>query len=195
MSSFRNCGVIFAVLAMAACQKSATEERSEAVNAQREATETAQQAANDRQKEVSEANQEAAKDISAARRDAHERSLEAVENEIQRTSGAQAKANEKVDEANKAAVETRDEFAKDARGRLDKIDERSRELHHEFEKKSAKDVPAESRTRLSQVDRESQSMRTDLTRLDTGTPEAIQDVQTSVEKRLTAAEKTLDDID
>jgi len=195
MSSFRNCGVVFVALALAACQKSATEERNEAVNAQREATETAQQAANDRQKEVSQANQEAAKDIGVARRDAHERSLEAVENEIQRTSGAQAKPNEEVTEANKAAVNTRGEFAKDARKRLDKIDERSRELHQKFTKKS-KDVPADAQTRLSQVDRESQSLRTDLTRLDTtAAPQAIQDTQASMEKRLDAAEKTLDDID
>jgi len=196
MSSFRNCGVVFVALALAACQKSATEERNEAVNAQREASETAQQAANDRQKEVSAANQEAAKDIGAARKDAHERSLEAVENEIQRTSGAQAKANEEVDEANKAAVNTRGDFAKDARKRLDKIDERARELHQKFNGKSAKDAPASAQTRLSQVDRDSQSMRTDLTRLDTtATPQAIQDVQASMEKRLDAAEKTLDDID
>jgi hypothetical protein len=68
MSRFRNCGVVFVALALAACQKAATDERNDAVEAQREATETAQQAATDRQREVAEANQEAAKDISEARR-------------------------------------------------------------------------------------------------------------------------------
>lgn len=67
MSRFRNCGLAFVVLATAACQKSATEERNDVVEAQREATETTQQAASDRQREVAEANQEAARDISEAR--------------------------------------------------------------------------------------------------------------------------------
>ena len=50
MSRFRICGVAFIVLALAACQKSATEARNDAVEAQQQATETAQRAAGDRQR-------------------------------------------------------------------------------------------------------------------------------------------------
>ena len=189
MSGFRNCGLLFVVMAMAACQKSATEENSEAVNAQREATETAQNAANDRQREVAEANQEAAKEISEARREARERSLEAVESEIQRTSGAQARANEEQREAQGTAVGNVGEFGKDARERLGKLEEKARELHQET------DLTAEARSRLNDVDRDIQSMRSDLSQLDTTAPQAAVKVQRDMEHRLDAAEKTLDDID
>jgi hypothetical protein len=195
MSGFRNCGLMFVVLAMAACQKSATEERNEAVNAQREATETAQQAANDRQKEVAEANQEAAKDIADTRREARERSLEAVESEIQRTSGAQARANEEVAEANRAVDGTRGEFAADARKRLDEIDEEARELRQKLGGSSAKDLPANTATRLDQIERDSKGMRAELSRLGGGSPESVQSVQNDLDRRLKATEKALDDLD
>jgi hypothetical protein len=195
MSRFRNCGIALVVLSMAACQKAATEERNDAVEAQREATTTAQEAANERQREVAEANKEAAKDISEARREARERSLEAVENEIQKTSGAQAKANEEYNEAARDTAGAHTEFAKDARERLDKIDAKSRKLHQELDGKDAKDFPADARTRLSDVDRESQSIRTDLSQLGTGAPQPAMDMQSRIEKRLDATEKALDNID
>ena len=197
MSGFRNCGLMFVVLAMAACQKSATEEQNDAVNAQREATETAQQAQNDRQREVAEANQEAAKDISEARREARERSLEAVESEIQRTSGAQERANEEQQEAaraasGKAAVTGKavdEDFTKDTTKRLNDLEEKSRELHQET------DLTAEARSRLNDVDRDIQSMRSDLAQIGNNPSQAAQTVERDMEHRLDAAEKTLDDID
>jgi hypothetical protein len=191
MSGFRNCGLMFVVLAMAACQKSATEEQNEAVNAQREATETAQNAASDRQREVAEANKEAAKEIGEARREARERSLEAVETEIQRTSGAQERATEEQREAQAAPAGDvkSNEFVKDAQKRLTKLEEESRELHQET------DLTAEARSRLNDVDRDIQSMRSDLAQLGTSAPQTAATVQRDMEHRLDAAEKTLDDID
>jgi hypothetical protein len=195
MSRFRTCGLVFTALALAACQKAATDERSDAVEAQREATETAQEAANDRQREVAEANQEAARDISEARREARERSLEAVENEIQRTSGAQAKANEEATEAARAATGGRTEFAKEATERLDKIDKEASELSAKLQGNDAKDLPADAPKRLTDINRESKSIRSDLSSLNTGAPQAIQDVEANMDRRLDAVEKALDDID
>jgi len=197
MSGFRNCGLMFVVLAMAACQKSATEEQNDAVNAQREATETAQQAANDRQRDVAEANQQAAKDISEARREARERSLEAVENEIQRTSGAQERANEEQREAARAATgksattgkAVDEDFTKDTTKRLNDLEEKSRELHRKT------DLTAEESSRLNDVDRDIQSMRSDLAQIGNNPSQAAQTVERDMEHRLDAAEKTLDDID
>ena len=117
-----------------------------------------------------------------------------MENEIQRTSGAQAKANEETNEAARTAAGTRGEFAKEASERLDKIDAESRELHAKIAK-NAKDFPADAQTRLSGVDRESKSIRSDLSKLGTGAPQAIQDVETTLDHRLDAVEKTIDDID
>ena len=192
MSGFRNCGLMFVVLAMAACQKSATEERNEAVNAQREATETAQEAAGDRQKEVAEANQEAAKDIAEARGEARERSLEAVESEIQRTSGAQARANEEAAEANKAAQGTRGEYVTDARKRLDDVDEDIREVREKLSS-SPKDLPADASTRLAQIERDAKGLRTERGRL--GASESAQATQADFDRRLKATEKAIDDLD
>jgi hypothetical protein len=196
MSAFRTCGVMCVVLAMAACQKSATEEQNDAVNAQREATETAQEAANDRQREVAEANQEAAKDISKARREARERSLEAVESEIQRTSGAQERANEEQQEASRAATGSAatgkavdEDFTKDTTKRLNELDEKSRKLHQKT------DLSAEARSRLNDVDRDIQSMKSDLAQIGNNPSQAAHTVERNMEHRLDAAEKTLDDID
>ena len=194
MSGFRNCGLMFVVLAMAACQKSATEERNEAVNAQREATETAQEAASDRQKEVAEANQEAAKDIAEARGEARERSLEAVESEIQRTSGAQARANEETAEANNAAQGNRGEFAKDASKRLDDVDEDIRDVRQKLSS-SPKDLPADATTRLGQIERDAKALRSELGRLDTRTSDSVQATQADFDRRLKATEKAIDDLD
>ena len=121
-----------------------------------------------------------------------------MENEIEKTSGAQANANEETKEAIAAARNGRGEFKKDAAERLDKIDARSRKLHQKLasaDPGDKDDLPADARTRLSDVDRESMSLRADLQRLDTGTPQAIQDIQMGVERRLDAVEKTLDNLD
>jgi hypothetical protein len=92
-------------------------------------------------------------------------------------------------------VGTRDEFTKDATERLDKIDAKSREIHQELSGKDAKDYAADAPARLSDVDRESKSIRSELSKLATGAPQAIQDVQANLDRRLDAAEKTLDDLD
>ena len=56
-------------------------------------------------------------------------------------------------------------------------------------------MPADARTRLTAVDREVQSIREDLRKVDTGTPQAMEQMRLSIERRLSAAEQNLDRVD
>jgi hypothetical protein len=195
MLRFTNCGIMLVFLASAACQKSVQEERNEAAKAQQEADKTAQEAANERGKEVAKANQEAAKNIGEARREAHEDSLKAVENEIEKTSGAQANANEEAKEAVDAANKQRIDLKKSVESRLKKIDERSRDLHKKVDTSTATKVPVDVRTGLSDVDRQTAGVRTDLQQLDTAPNQPLTEVRTRIERTLDGIEKNLDRID
>jgi len=195
MLRFTNCGIMLVFLASAACQKSVQEERNEAVTAQQEADKTAQEAANQRGKEVAKANQAAAKDIGEARREAHEDSLKAVENEIEKTSGAQANANEEAKEAVEAANKQRIDLKKSAESRLKKIDEQSRDLHKKIDTATATKVPADVRTGLSDVDRQTAGVRTDLQKLDTAPNQPVSEARTRIEHTLDGIEKNLDRLD
>jgi hypothetical protein len=194
LNTFTNCGVMALLLASVACEKSVNEERNEAVNAQREADETAQAAANQRGKEVAQANKEAAKEIGEARREAHEDSLKAVENEIEKTSGAQANANEEAKEAVDATREARVDLKKSTDARLKKIDERSRALHQKVDGAGAK-VSADVKSALGDLDRQSASVRSDVQRLDTTPAQPLTEARTRIERSLDALEKGLDNLE
>lgn len=198
MLRFQNCGLMLLVLAAAACEKSVQEQRTEALEAQRSANETAAEAANERQKEVAEANREAAKDISEARREAREQSLNAVKDEIEKTSGAQANANEETQEAINTSNRDRMELTKDVERRLNKIDEKSRELHAEMDKATTEgkaDFPASARADLAAVDRESTSIRADLQSWQGNTNQPAAQFRSTVEQRLDQLEKNLERVD
>jgi len=116
MLRFQYYGPMVLALAAAACQKSAQEERSEAINAQNEANQTARAAADDRVKEVTKANREASKDIASAQNEAA-KDIAKTQNEAakditdtQRVAGkdiasAQGEANETARKAAKDEAE------------------------------------------------------------------------------------------
>lgn len=197
MLRFRNCGLMLVVLAAAACQKSVQEERTEALEAQRSANETAAEAANERQKEVAEANREAAKDIAEARREAREESLDAVKDEIEKTSGAQANANEEAQEAVKTSDRGRMELTKDVERRLNDVDEKSRELHKDLDKATTdgKTIPGSARADLAAVDRESTSIRAELQAWQGNTTQSPEQFRSRIEARLDQLEKNLERVD
>ena len=198
MLRFQNCGLMLLVLAAAACEKSVQEQRTEALEAQQSANETAAEAANERQKEVAEANREAAKDIAEARREAREQSLDAVKDEIEKTSGAQANANEEAREALNTTDRARMDITKDAERRLNKVDEKSRDLHSDIEKATAAgkaDFPASARTDLAAVDRESTSIRAELQSWQGNTTQPAEQFRTRIEQRLDQLEKNLERVD
>lgn len=198
MLRFQTCGLMCLVLAAAACEKSVPEQRTEALEAQRTANETAAEAANERQREVAEANREAAKDISEARREAREESLDSVKDEIEKTSGAQAKANEEAREAVDTASRARMELTKDVERRLNDVDEKSRELHSEMDKATTQgkiDFPASTRSDLAAVDRESTSIRAELQSWQGNTTLPPDQFRTRIEQRLDQLEKNLERVD
>jgi len=186
------------VLAAAACEKSVQEQRTEALEAQRAANETAAEAANERQKEVAEANREAAKDISEARREAREQSLNAVKDEIEKTAGAQANANEEAREAANTSNRDRMEVTKDVESRLNKVDEKSRDLHADMDKETTQgkaDFPASARSDLAAVDRESTSIRAELQSWQGNTTQSAEQFRSRIEQRLDQLEKNLERVD
>jgi hypothetical protein len=186
------------VLAAAACQKSVQEERTEALEEQRAANETAAEAANERQKEVVEANREAAKEITEARREAREESLDSVKDEIERTSGAQARANEEAREVAETSDRARMELTKDIESRLNKVDEKSRELHKEIDEVTTEGKnmpPASTRADLAAVDRESTSIRAELQAWQGNTTQPVEQFRSRMEARLDQLEKNLERVD
>jgi hypothetical protein len=190
-----NCGIMLVFLASMACQKSAQEERTEAVEAQQKADKTAQEAANERGKEVAKANQEANKQIGEARQEAHEDSLKAVQNEIEKTSGAQANANQEAKEAVDATNKQRIDLKSTVESRLEKIEKRSRDLHKKIDTATPAKVPSDARSGLSDADRQAASVRTELQHLDSAPNQPLTDVKTRLDKTLDGIEKTLDRVD
>jgi hypothetical protein len=183
----------------AGCEKSVSEERDEAISAQRQADETAREARAERQGEVQEANREAAKEVTEARKEAREESLKAVEGEIERTAGAQKEAREETGEAIQASKESRMELRKSAEQRLNKIDERARELQTKLDDASSRGtstpVPLEARQKLTEVQRESKSLRAELTQPETATTPPMNEYRTNLERRMAALEASLERLD
>jgi hypothetical protein len=200
LRTLQNCGLMLLVLGTAAaCEKSVSEERNEAINAQREADETAREARAERQGEVQEANREAAKEVTAARKEAEEESLKAVEGEIEKTAGAQKEAREETTEAIEASKEARMELRKSSEKRLNKIDERARELQTKLDDASSKGtstaVPLEARQTLLAVQRESKSIRTEIQQPETATTPPMAEYKTTLERRMAALEASLNKVD
>ncbi len=199
LRTLQNCGLMLLVLGgAAACEKSVSEERNEAISAQREADETAREARVERQGEVQEANREAAKEVTEARKEAREESLKAVESEIEKTAGAQKEAREETVEAIQASKEGRMELRKSTEQRLNKIDEHARELQTKLDDASSRGtktpVPLEARQKLSEVQRESKSLRSEI-QSETATTPPMPDYKTNLERRMDALEASLDRLD
>lgn len=199
LRTLQNCGLLLLVLGMAtACEKSVTEERNEAINAQREADETAREARTERQGEVQEANREAAKEVTEARKEAREESLKAVEGEIEKTAGAQKEANEETSEAIAASKQAHMELRKSTEKRLNKIDEHALKLQTKLDDTSSRGtstpVPLEARQKLTEVQRESKALRSEVQHPETvSTP--MPEYKTALERRMDALEASLDRLD
>jgi colicin import membrane protein len=218
MLRFQYYGPMVLALAAAACQKSAQEERSEAINAQKEANETARAAADDRIKEVTQANREASKDIAAAQNEAakdinsaqrvagkdiasaqgeaSETARKAARDEAEKTSDAQRKANEETREAVDATRKNQVDLHKSLESKLNKLDERVRELTKEAnDSKVAPAVASNARQQLTAAEAEIKSLRSELPQLQANTPPNLEQFKSRTDQRVTKIEKTLDQVD
>jgi len=194
-------------LAAAACQKSAQEERSEAINAQKEANNTARAAADDRIKEVTQANREASKDIasaqnqaskdiSSAQNEASEKARKAAAEETEKTADAQRKANAETREAVDATRKDQADVRKSVEAKLNKLDERVRDLTKQANgAKVAPTVATHARQQLTAAEAEIKSLRTELPQLQTTTPPAVEQFKARADQRVASIEKTLDQVD
>jgi chemotaxis protein histidine kinase CheA len=201
----QNSGLLCLVLATAACEKSAREERDEAISAQREADKTALEAQGERNEKVTEANREASREVAEAnkeanretveaQREARKETLDAVEDEIEKTSGAQREANEEAREAVQAGKESRGDVAKSVAKRLADIEEKHRELNKEA-MESTSPVPADVRQNLDNVAREAASLRSELKTMESDTSGSLEQFRVRADQKLTELDRTLERVD
>ena len=218
MLRFKYYGPVILVLAASACQKSAQEERSEAINAQREASQTAQEAAGERSKEVAQANREAAKEAaevqreaaqdtseaqrqavkgtSEAQREANETAREAMKEESEKTSDAQRKANAETREAVDATRKAQIDLRKDVETKLNKLDERVRDLTKEAnDSKVSATIATDAKQKLTSAQTEINSLRGDLPQLQSAAASSVEQIKARTDQRVTQIEKTLDAVD
>ena len=196
MLRFQNCGLVMVALALAACQKSAPEQRTEALEAQREANQTAREAADERSKEVAQANREAAKDISAAQREAAEARQQAVTDEIAKSAEAQRSAAAETREAIEATQKAQVDLRKSVEARLNKLDERLHELSKEAnDPKVAPAVATSAHQQLTSAEAEIRNLRTELPQLQTSAAPSVEQFRVRADERVARIEKTLDQVD
>jgi len=196
MLRFQNCGLVMVALALAACQKSAPEQRTEALEAQREANQTAREAADERSKEVAQANREAAKDISAAQREADEARQKAVTDEIAKSAEAQRSAATETREAIDATQKAQVDLRKSVEARLNKLDERLHELSKEAnDPKVAPAVATNAHQQLTSAEAEIRNLRTELPQLQTSAAPSVEQFRVRADERVARIEKTLDQVD
>lgn len=196
MLRFHYYGPVLLALAAVACQKSAQEERSEAVNAQREASQTAKEAADERIKTVTQANREASKDITTAQKEADDTARKAAANEADKNADAQRKANAETREAVDATRKEQGDLQKSVEAKLNKLDERVRDLTKEANDPKVKPAVATSaKQQLSTAEAEIKSLRSDLPHLQNGTAPAVEQARAKADQRVAQIEKTLDQVD
>jgi hypothetical protein len=218
MLRFHHYAPVLLALAAAACQKSAQQEQSEAINAQRAADQTAREAATDRSKEVAEANREAskemaeaqrvagkdtaeaqreaAKETTEARREANETARKAAADEIEKTSESQRKANAETREAIDATRKAQVDLRQSVETKLNKLDERVRELNKEAsEPKVAPSVATNAREKLTAAEAEIKSLRTELPQLQNSPAPSLEQFRARADQRLAQIEHALDQVD
>jgi hypothetical protein len=207
MLRFHHYGPLVLALAAAGCQKSAQQEQSEAINAQRAADQTAREAASERNKEVAEANREAAKEVAEAQRvagkdtaeaqhDADEKARKAMADQAEKTSDAQRKANaetrEAVDTTRKAQLDLRESVE----SKLNKLDERVRDLTKEAgEPKVAPATASSARQKLAQAEAEIKGLRGELPQIEKASGTSVEQFRTRADQRFSQIERTLDQVD
>lgn len=190
----KSCGLILTLLVAAGCQKSANEERAEAVKAQQEADRAAEEAARERRSEVADANLEAARKIADAQNEAREKNGEAVKDEVGKVVDAQDKAREEARDASEAFQKARIDLRKSVEKELDEIDERAMDLRKKIEKDTS---PAANgtRTNLVSVEKESKTVREDLKAFEEATARSIEQFRVKLEKSLSSMKQRLERID
>lgn len=218
MLRFQHYAPVILALAAAACQKSPQEERSEAINAQREASQTAREAASERSKEVAEANREAAKEsaevqreaaqdlseaqrqavkgTSEAQKEANDTAREAMKDEAEKTSDAQRKANAETREAVDATRKAQIDLRKDVESKLNKLDERVRDLTKEASNtKVSASVATDARQKLTAAQTEINGLRGELPQLQSAAGANVEQIKARTDQRVTQIEHTLDQVD
>jgi colicin import membrane protein len=196
MLRFHYYGPVLLALAAVACQKSAQQEQSEAVNAQREANQTAREAADERIKTVTQANREASKDIASAQKEADDTARKAAADEAEKNADAQRKANAETREAVDATRKDQVDVQKTVEAKLNKLDERVRDLTKEANDTKVKPTVATSaKQQLSTAEAEIKSLRSELPRLQSGAATNTEQLRSATDQRVARIEKTLDQVD
>ncbi len=207
MLRFHYYGPVILALAAAACQKSAQEERSEAINAQREASQAAREAATERSKEVNEANREAAQqtaeaqreasqETTEAQREANDTAREATKDEAERAADAQRKANAETREAVEATRTAQVDLRQDVEKKLNELGERVRDLTKEAnDSKVAASVATDAKQKLTAAEAEINSLRTELPQLQSAAAPNVEQIKARTDQRVAQIEKTLDQVD
>ena len=197
MLRFHYYGPVLLALSVTACQKSAQQEQSEAVNAQREANQTAREAADERIKTVTQANREASKDIASAQHEADDTARKAAADEAEKTADAQRKANAETREAVDTTRKEQADVQKSVEAKLNKLDERVRDLTKQANgPKVSPTVATSAKQQLSSAAAEIKSLRNDLPQLQSNTTApAAEQLRTRTDQRVSQIEKTLDHVD
>ena len=196
MLRFHYYGPVLLAVAAVACQKSAQQEQSEAVNAQREANQTARESADERIKTVTQANREASKDIASAQKEADDTARKAAANEADKNADAQRKANAETREAVDATRKDQIDVQKTVEAKLNKFDERVRDLTKQANDPKVKPTVATSaKQQLNTAEAEIKSLRTELPRLQTGAATNTEQLRATTDQQVARIEKTLDQVD
>jgi len=196
MLRFHYYGPVLLALGVVACQKSAQQEQSEAVNAQREANQTARESADERIKTVTQANREASKDIATAQKEADDTARKAAANEADKNADAQRKANAETREAVDATRKDQIDVQKSVEAKLNKFDERVRDLTKQANDPKVKPTVASSaKQQLSTAEAEIKNLRTELPRLQTGAATNTEQLRATTDQQVARIEKTLDQVD
>jgi hypothetical protein len=181
-------------LIAAGCQKSANEERAEAVKAQQEADRAAEEAARERRSEVAEANLEAARKIADAQKEAREETGEAVKDEVEKVAAAQNDARDEARDAAEAFHKARVDLRKSVEKELDSIDARVADLRGKLDKDATNEKTA-TRANLTSVEKESKTLREDLRAFEETTAKSIDQFRVKLEKSLSSLKQRLDRVD
>jgi DNA repair exonuclease SbcCD ATPase subunit len=190
----KHCGLVLTFLIAAGCQKSANEERAEAVKAQQEADRTAEEAARERRSEVADANLEAARKIADAQKEAREKTGEAVKDEVETVGAAQKEARDEANDATAAFQKARVDLRKSAEKELDAIDARVADLRGKLDKDTSNTKNA-TRANLTSVEKESKTVREDLRAFEESTAKSIDQFRIKLEKSLSSLKQRLDRVD
>jgi actin-related protein len=190
----KHCGPFVLLLALAGCDKSASEERAEAVKAQQQADQQTEEAARERRSEVADANLEAAKKIADAQKEARDETTDALKEEQAKVVDAQKEARTEGREASDAFQRARVDLRRSIEKELDSIDTRAADLKKKIEADTKPAVKA-TRDKLTEVEKQSKTVREDLRAFEESTARSVEQFRVKLEQSLNTLKQKLDRVD